>query len=158
MKRHLALVLVVAIVAAVLARRTGHDDTVVPAPPPASSTPASSAPAPSPAREDGSLARAIAARAQEVPVTGRGTVIRLLADDREGSPHQRILLRVAGGGTVLIAHNLDLSPRVAPLAVGDQLEFAGDYVWNENGGVVHWTHPYPQGRHRAGWVRRVDRP
>src|SRR5688500_14019401 len=100
MKRHLALVLVVAIVAALLSRRTGHDDTVAPATPPASS-----APAPATTRDDGSLAQAIATRAREVPVTGRGTVVRLLADDREGSPHQRIILRVEGGGTVLIAHN-----------------------------------------------------
>jgi hypothetical protein len=104
---------------------------------------------------DDSLARAIAARAHEVPVTGSGVVVKLLRDDREGSPHQRILLRVAGGGTVLIAHNLDLAARVTPLAEGDRLEFAGDYVWNEKGGVVHWTHPDPQGRHRAGWIRRA---
>ena len=106
---------------------------------------------------DDSLARAVADQARDVPVTGRGEVLRLLPDDREGSPHQRILLRVAGGGTVLIAHNLELAPRVSPLAVGDELEFAGDYVWNEKGGVVHWTHPDPQGRHRAGWLRRVPR-
>ena len=82
-------------------------------------------------------------------------MVKLLADDREGSPHQRILVRVAGGGTVLIAHNLELAPRVSPLAVGDTLEFAGDFVWNDKGGVVHWTHPDPRGRHRAGWLRRV---
>jgi hypothetical protein len=64
-------------------------------------------------------------------------------------------VRVAGGGTVLIAHNLELAPRVAPLTVGDELEFSGEYVWNEKGGVVHWTHPDPRGQHRAGWIRRV---
>jgi hypothetical protein len=105
--------------------------------------------------DDGSLQRAIHARADDVPVTGSGEVVKMLPDDREGSPHQRILLRVAGGGTVLIAHNLDLAPRVAPLAAGDRVEFAGEYVWNEKGGVVHWTHPDPRGRHRAGYVRRM---
>ena len=109
------------------------------------------------ASQDDSLARAIASHAQDVPVTGRGEVLKLLPDDRDGSPHQRILVRVAGGGTVLIAHNLDLAPRVSPLARGDVLEFAGDFVWNDKGGVVHWTHPDPQGRHRAGWIRRVPR-
>jgi hypothetical protein len=105
--------------------------------------------------DDGSLRRAIDARADDVPVTGSGEVVRLLPDDRDGSPHQRILLRVAGGGTVLVAHNLALAPRVAPLALGDRLEFAGDYVWNDKGGLVHWTHPDPQGRHRAGFLRRA---
>jgi hypothetical protein len=108
------------------------------------------------ASADDSLAQAIASRAEDVPVTGRGEVVKLLPDDREGSPHQRILVRV-GGGTVLLAHNLDLAPRVSPLAEGDTLEFAGDFVWNDKGGVVHWTHPDPQGRHRAGWIRRVPR-
>ena len=107
------------------------------------------------AQDDGSLARAIAGRAEEVPITGRGQVVRLLPDDREGSPHQRIIVRVDGGGTVLLAHNLDLAPRVSPLAEGDMLEFAGDFVWNDRGGVVHWTHPDPRGRHRTGWIRHA---
>lgn len=106
--------------------------------------------------DDGSLARAIANRAEDVPVTGRGEVVRLLPDDRDGSPHQRIIVRVDGGGTVLLAHNLDLAPRVSPLSEGDVLEFAGDFVWNDKGGVVHWTHPDPRGSHRAGWIRRVQ--
>lgn len=107
--------------------------------------------------DDGSLQRAIAARADGAPVTGRGVVQRLLSDDREGSPHQRIIVRVAGGSTVLIAHNLELGARIAPLAEGDILEFAGDYAWNAKGGVVHWTHADPRGGHRAGWLRRVPR-
>jgi hypothetical protein len=127
--------------------------------PPSVTAPADGTPAPAGAGasevDDGSLQRAIAARADGVPVTGRGVVLKLLRDDREGSPHQRILLRVDGGGTVLIAHNLELAPRVEPLAVGDMLEFSGEYVWNEKGGVVHWTHPDPRGHHRAGWIRRV---
>ena len=141
----LLVILAIAVGVAVLRER--------PAPPPG--TAADAAPGTATSTGDDSLARAIAGRAEDVPVTGRGEVLKLLPDDRKGSPHQRILVRVAGGGTVLIAHNLDLAPRVSPLAPGDVLEFAGDYVWNDKGGVVHWTHPDPQGRHRAGWVRRA---
>lgn len=81
--------------------------------------------------------------------------MRLLRDDREGSRHQRCLVDVGGGRTVLVAHNIDLAPRVAPLRVGDRVEFAGEFEWNDNGGMVHWTHADPRGRHRAGWVRVV---
>lgn len=80
-------------------------------------------------------------------------MVRLLPDDRQGSPHQRFLLRVAGGTTVLVAHNLDLAPRVA-LAPGDSVELRGEYEWNAKGGVIHWTHPDPDGRHEEGWIRR----
>jgi hypothetical protein len=140
----LGLVIAVALLAW---RERGADAPHLPTPEQAGA-PATRAP-------DDSLRRAIDARAQDVPVEGRGVVVKLLPDDREGSPHQRILLRVDGGGTVLVAHNLDLAPRVAPLAAGDGVEFAGEYVWNEKGGVVHWTHPDPRGSHRAGWIRRV---
>lgn len=90
-------------------------------------------------------------------VTGRGTVIRLLRDDTDGDRHQRILLRLPDGGTLLVAHNIDLAPRVAPLAIGDTLDFHGEYVWNDKGGVVHWTHRDPAGRHEAGWLRHDGR-
>lgn len=90
-------------------------------------------------------------------VTGSGTVIHLLRDDTEGERHQRILLRLPAGGTLLIAHNIDLAPRVEPLHPGDTLEFHGEYVWNQKGGVVHWTHRDPSGRHEAGWLRHDGR-
>ncbi|MEO8161413.1 MAG: DUF3465 domain-containing protein [Arenimonas sp.] len=158
MKRPLVLVLVIAIAVAVYAGRHSSPDLEPTAAGPSLATTAASAPsrAEEPA-DDGSLARAIAAHAEDVAVTGHGMVLKLLADDREGSPHQRIVLRVPGGTTVLIAHNLELAAPVEPLAVGDELEFSGEYVWNEKGGVVHWTHPDPRGHHRAGWIHRLGR-
>ena len=88
-----------------------------------------------------------------VEVETGGRVVRVLPDDREGSPHQRFLLRVVGGTTVLVAHNLDLAARVS-LRSGDSVELRGEYEWNPKGGVIHWTHQDPDGRHEAGWIRR----
>ena len=90
-------------------------------------------------------------------VTGQGIVLRVLRDDTNGERHQRILLRLASGDTLLVAHNLDLAPRVEPLQPGDTLAFHGEYVWNEKGGVVHWTHHDPAGQHEAGWLRHDGR-
>lgn len=53
-----------------------------------------------------------------------GTVQRLLSDDDEGSRHQRFILRLAEGRTLLIAHNIDLAPRL-PLRQGDSVGCAG---------------------------------
>ena len=52
-------------------------------------------------------------------VQGSGTVSRILADDNGGSRHQRYILRLDSGKTLLVAHNIDLAPRVAGLRDGD---------------------------------------
>jgi hypothetical protein len=75
-----------------------------------------------------------------------------LPDDNEGDRHQRLLVDVGGGKTVLIAHNIDLAPRIN-VRKGDAIAFRGQYVWNDRGGVVHWTHHDPADRHPHGWVR-----
>jgi hypothetical protein len=99
------------------------------------------------------LMRAIDAQQSNVQVQASGVVDKILSDDNEGSRHQRFIVRLPSGKTILIAHNIDLAPRVAPLSVGDQIEFSGEYEWNNKGGVVHWTHRDPSRRHAAGWLR-----
>ena len=96
--------------------------------------------------------RAFASRTSDVQVEGAGKVIRVLADDLDGSRHQRFIVQLASGQTLLISHNIDVAPRIDGLKIGDSVRFNGEYVWNEKGGVIHWTHHDPQGRHVAGWV------
>lgn len=81
-----------------------------------------------------------------------GVVDGVLADDEEGDRHQRFVVRLASGHTVLVSHNIDLASR-APVAVGDTVQFRGEYEWNEEGGVIHWTHHDPQGERPGGYVR-----
>ena len=109
------------------------------------------------APDSSSVDRAFEGRRSDVPVEGRGTVVRILPDDLSGSRHQRFILRLDSGTTVLIAHAIDVAGRVSPLEVGDALSFRGEYVWNPRGGIVHWTHHDPAGRHAPGWIRRGDR-
>lgn len=93
------------------------------------------------------------AQASGTQVQGSGVVTRVLSDDEEGSRHQRFILRLPSGQTVLVAHNIDLAPRVDGLEEGDTVAFNGEFVWNPKGGVVHWTHHDPSGRHVAGWLK-----
>jgi len=102
---------------------------------------------------DAALSRAFERHERDVVVEGEGTVSRVLPDDREGSRHQRFILRLASGQTVLVAHNIDIARRIASLEEGDTVAFRGEYVWNAAGGVVHWTHGDPAGRHPAGWIK-----
>ena len=92
-------------------------------------------------------------RQSNVQLAGQGVVEKLLSDDVEGSRHQRFILRLASGQTVLVAHNIDLAPRIDALCVGDVVAFYGEYEWNSRGGVIHWTHRDPQGRHPHGWLK-----
>jgi hypothetical protein len=86
-----------------------------------------------------------------VMVTAEGYVDRVLSDDAQGSRHQRFILRLPSGQTILVAHNIDVSTRV-PAATGSQLKLHGEYEWSGKGGVVHWTHQDPQRKHEAGWI------
>lgn len=86
-------------------------------------------------------------------VEGQGTVIKLLADDNRGSRHQRFVIRLPSGQTVLIAHNIDLAAKIENLQLGDLLAFFGEYEWSEKGGTVHWTHRDPARRHADGWLK-----
>lgn len=104
-------------------------------------------------RGDQTVIAAVRDHARHAQVEGEGTVAKLLPDDREGDRHQRILLRLSNGGTLLIAHNIDLASRVEGLREGDTLQFYGEFEWNDKGGVVHWTHHDPQRRHLDGWIK-----
>ncbi len=90
-------------------------------------------------------------------IDGVAVVKQLLADDNRGSRHQRFIVETASGLTVLIAHNIDLAPRIDDLRVGETIAFRGEYEWNEKGGVVHWTHRDPARRHRDGWLQWRDK-
>ena len=103
------------------------------------------------------LQSVIAARRSDTQVQGSGTVTRVLSDDNDGSRHQRFILRLASGESLLIAHNIDLAPRVTGLNVGDTVSFHGEYEWNDRGGVIHWTHDDPRGSHIGGWLEHNGR-
>ena len=88
---------------------------------------------------------------------GSGTVTRVLPDDNDGSRHQRFILQLASGRTLLVAHNIDLAPRVAGIRPGDKVDFYGEFESNSQGGVIHWTHHDPNGQHVGGWLKHKGR-
>ena len=87
-------------------------------------------------------------------VLGCGTVIKVLKDDNEGSRHQKFLVKIDNypNITVLIAHNIDLAPRIEGIQAKNPIRFYGEYIYNDKGGVVHWTHRDPASRHQDGWL------
>ena len=97
------------------------------------------------------IADAFRTRRSGFMITLDGQVSATLPDDREGSQHQRFIVRLSDGQTLLVAHNIDLAPRV-PLDKNDAVRIKGQYEWNEKGGVLHWTHHDPDKRHEEGWI------
>jgi len=106
----------------------------------------------SPAQQETTTQQDIAEWRAGQQVQGAGQVVRILSDDNDGSRHQRFILELSPGRTVLVAHNIDLAPRVPSLREGDRVSFYGEYETNPQGGVIHWTHHDPQGMHVAGWL------
>ena len=103
------------------------------------------------------LRQAYQQQRSDLQIEGEGTVLKLLADDNRGSRHQRFIIRLDSGQTLLVAHNIDLAPKIENLKVGDKISFLGEYEWNNKGGTLHWTHRDPRGRHVAGWIKHAER-
>jgi hypothetical protein len=103
---------------------------------------------------DAPIRTAFLNRQSDLWVESQGTVERILPDDVKGSRHQRFIVRLQSGQTLLMAHNIDIAPRIDDLRTGDIISFRGEYEWNDKGGLVHWTHRDPGGRLPGGWIER----
>ena len=104
-----------------------------------------------PVAQSSDLHRIFETQQSGVMVNTVGDVVRILPDDNKGSRHQRFIISTPEGLSILIAHNIDLAPRV-PLKVGDQVGVYGQYEWNHKGGIIHWTHHDPKKIHPGGWI------
>lgn len=78
-------------------------------------------------------------------------VSRLLPDDMQGRRHQKWIVRLANGASLLAVYNSDMGDRV-PLKVGDTVSMGGQYIWDKGGGLIHWLHEDPKHRRPDGWV------
>jgi len=92
-----------------------------------------------------------------VEVTASGSVARVLGTHSGPSGrHEGFLLHLTGaaghGLTVRVETNVDITGPV-PLSAGDGVEVRGEYVYDARGGLIHYTHHDPRGRHPGGFVR-----
>lgn len=106
-----------------------------------------------PAAGDKILAKAFKQGLSEFMVKFNASVITILSDDTDGSRHQRFIVKLASGQTLLIVHNIDLAPRVKKLKVGHKVTVHGEYIWNNKGGLIHKTHLDPGNDDPHGWIQ-----
>lgn len=86
-------------------------------------------------------------------MTADGTVLRVLADRTSSTGiHEQFIIRLSSGGlTIEVEHNASIGRRV-PVAIGDHVIVHGEYVWNPEGGLIHFTHHDPKGTHEGGFI------
>lgn len=101
---------------------------------------------------DDSLSHFAKTQQSDIQVLVQGKVTQILSDDQKGTPHQRFIIELSTGQTLLIAHNIELAPRVENLRTNTTILVYGEYEWNQQGGVIHWTHHDPNQQHEDGWI------
>lgn len=108
-----------------------------------------------PTVDGNAVQQAYASRQSGKWLEARGYIKRVLRDDNEGARHQKFILEMDDGHTVMVAHNVDLARRI-PAREALLLSVRGRYEWNDRGGVIHWTHHDPDGRLQGGWIEVDD--
>lgn len=107
------------------------------------------------APDDAAVCDAYQAGRSHVEVVAQGTIARVLgvAPGRT-SPHEGFLMRLdsACHATVRVEANTDFTGTF-PLAPGDRVVVKGEYEYYRIGGVIHWTHRDPRGRHEGGFIQ-----
>ena len=104
--------------------------------------------------DDAAVCAAYNAGRSHVEVVAGGTVTRVFGT-RAGrsSPHEGFLMKLASGCdvTVRVEANTDFTGEF-PLREGDAVDVKGEYEYYSRGGVIHWTHRDPRGRHEGGFI------
>jgi hypothetical protein len=104
--------------------------------------------------DDAAVVQDFRSHRSNVEVTADGTVIRMFPDRRSDTGvHEQFIMQLSAGGiTVEVEHNISIGARV-PLATGDRVIVHGEYIWNDKGGLIHFTHHDPQGTHEGGYIQ-----
>ncbi len=109
--------------------------------------------------DDAAVCAAYSSARSSVEVVADGTVTRLLGvQPGRVSPHEGFLLRLASGCTLVVRveANTDFTGPI-PLDVGERVLVKGEYEYYPLGGVIHWTHRDPRGRHEGGYIESRGR-
>jgi hypothetical protein len=107
------------------------------------------------APDDRAVCAAYSANRSHVEVVADGSVTRIFGV-RAGrvSPHEGFLMRLASDCSVVVRveANTDFTGPI-PLTAGEHVLVKGEYEYYPLGGVIHWTHRDPRGRHEGGYIQ-----
>jgi hypothetical protein len=92
--------------------------------------------------------------ASDVEVIAQGTIVAMLGESEGRSgEHEGFLLKLRKQCDMLlrIEVNTDITGPI-PLHPGETAIVKGQYETDATGGVIHWTHHDPEGRHVGGYI------
>ncbi len=103
--------------------------------------------------DDAAIAADFVNQRSNVEVTADGVVVGVFPDRSSSTgTHEQFIIRLTSQNmTVEIEHNISIARRV-PVKEGDDVVVHGEYVWNAQGGLIHFTHHDPQGTHENGYI------
>ena len=104
--------------------------------------------------DDAAVCSAYSATRSHVEVVADGTLTRILGTQPgRVSPHEGFLLSLGSGCklVVRVEANTDFTGQI-PLSRGQHVLVKGEYEYYPLGGVIHWTHRDPRGRHQGGYI------
>lgn len=104
--------------------------------------------------DDSAVCSAYSAGRSHVEVVADGTVTRIFGvQPGRVSPHEGFLMHLTSGCNLVVRveANTDFTGAFA-LAPGDRVNVKGEYEYYRLGGVIHWTHRDPRGRHEGGYI------
>ena len=115
--------------------------------------PPGNSPAGSASPDDAAISADFVNHRSQVEVTADGVVVRIFADRSSSTGvHEQFIIRLTSQNlTVEIEHNITIGKRV-PVAEGDHVLVHGEYIWNAEGGLIHFTHHDPEGTHENGYI------
>jgi hypothetical protein len=108
-----------------------------------------------PEKPDNSLVCAtFSGQGSKQEVLAQGEIVDMLGMQTGPSgEHEGFLLKLTGDCDLLVRveTNVGITGPV-PLHSGETVVVKGEYEYEAAGGVIHWTHHDPEGRHVAGYV------
>jgi hypothetical protein len=104
--------------------------------------------------DNGSICRAYTQQASRKEVIAQGTIVDVLGESEgRGGEHEGYLLKLDGDCDLLLRVETNLSiTGPIPIRRREQVIVKGEYEYDAEGGVLHWTHHDPSARHVAGYV------
>jgi hypothetical protein len=109
--------------------------------------------------DDPAVCAAYSAGRSHVEVVADGSVKRILGiQPGVVSPHEGFLMELGAGCrlVVRVEANTDFTGPIA-LVPGERVVVKGEYEYYPLGGVIHWTHRDPRGRHEGGYIEARGR-